>query len=310
MGGEGSGNRNLLACLQYPTPEELVLVGEKDRLDPTSVEALRARGATVLFCSNSLTGLEKPRTLLKHSSGTSLSLAMNQLAEGRVNAVVRSADTKAIMVLGRFCIGTMVAIRRPAIAKAFQGPNGQFYMLDLGANVRCSPELLQQFGRLGCAVQRVHQSQPGVAPRVALLNIGTEAGKGTSGVNAAARLIENDHTLHSVGFIEPSELFSGRADVIVCDGYAGNLVLKTIESMAAYLRAQLAQLPSIDSELRNLTARIDPDRYNGALLAGLNGIVVKSHGSASERGFLHAVLQGRDYVSWDMQRVCEKSLSN
>ena len=311
MGGAGAGNQNLRACLSYPEPKERVLVGEKDGLDLASVNVLRAQGARVLFCSRSLTGLETPRTLLKHSINTSLSVAMNLLAEGRVSAVVSSADTTAIMVLGRFCIGTMVAIRRPAIAKAFQGPNGQFYMLDLGANVRCAPELLQQFARLGCALQRAHQSQSkDIAPRVALLNIGTEAGKGTSGVNAAARLIENDHTLHSVGFIEPSELFSGQADVIVCDGYAGNLVLKTIESMAAYLRAQLAQLPSVDSELQNLTTRIDPDRYNGALLAGLNGIVVKSHGSASERGFLHAVLQARDYVSWDMQRMCEKSLSS
>ena len=311
MGGAGAGNQNLRACLSYPEPKELVLVGEKGGLEPAPVRELRARGAKVLFCSRSLTGMEPPRTLLKHSTNTSLSVAMNLLTEGRVSAVVSSADTKAIMVLGRYCIGTMAAIRRPAIAKAFQGPNGQFYMLDLGANVRCSPELLQQFARLGCALQRAHQSQSkDIAPRVALLNIGTELGKGTSNVNAAARLIENDHALHSVGFIEPSEMFAGQADVVVCDGYAGNLVLKTIESMATYLRAQLAQLSSVDSELQNLTTRIDPDRYNGALLAGLNGIVVKSHGSASERGFLHAVLQARDYVNWDMQRMCEKSLSS
>jgi glycerol-3-phosphate acyltransferase PlsX len=311
MGGEGSGYRNLRACMDYPAPEELVLVGEQNGLDSASVGRLRERGANFLFCSKALTGLETPRTLLKHSKNTSLAIAMNLLAEGRVDAVVSSADTKAIMVLGRSCIGIMEVIRRPAIAKAFQGPKGQFYMLDLGANVRCSPELLQQFARLGCALQAAHQTQSeNRAPRVALLNIGREAGKGTSDVNTAARLIEADHTLHSVGFIEPNELFSGRADVIVCDGYAGNLVLKTIESMASYLRSQLAQLPSIDSELQNLTTHIDPDRYNGALLAGLKGIVVKSHGSASERGFLHALLQGRDYIEWNMQRVCEKSLAS
>ena len=311
MGGEGAGYRNLRSCLDYPAAEELILVGDRSELDPVCVDRLRERGATFLSCSRALTGLESPRALLKHTSDSSLALAMNLLAEGGADAVVSSADTKAMMVLGRSCVGTMDVIRRPAIAKAFQGLKGQFYMLDLGANVRCSPALLHQFARLGCALQRVHQSQSNKAsPRVAVLNIGSEAGKGTSGVNAAARLIEADHTLHSQGFIEPSELFSGRADVIVCDGYAGNLVLKTIESMASYLRRQLAQLPSIDSELQNLATRIDPDRYNGALLAGLNGIVVKSHGSASERGFLHALLQGRDYVEWDVQRVCEKSLAS
>ena len=158
MGGEGSGNRNLQACMDYPAPEELVLVGDQDGLDSTSLEGLRERGAKILFCSKVLTGLEPPRTLLKHSSDTSLAIVMNLLAEGRVDAVVSSADTKAIMVLGRSCIGTMEAIRRPAIAKAFQGPKGQFYMLDLGANVRCSPELLQQFARLGCALQAAHQT--------------------------------------------------------------------------------------------------------------------------------------------------------
>ena len=311
MGGEGSGYRNLQACMDYPVPEELVLVGDPNGLDPASIVRLREQGANVHFCAKALTGSETPRTLLKHASSTSLAVAMNMLAEGHVNAVVSSADTKAMMVLGRSCIGTMDAIRRPAIAKAFQGPKGQFYMLDLGANVRCGPELLQQFARLGGALQGAHQSHSeSSAPRVALLNIGSEAGKGTSDVNAAARLIEADQSLHSIGFIEPNELFSGRADVIVCDGYAGNLVLKTIESMASYLRSQLAQLPNIDSELQHLTTRIDPDRYNGALLAGLKGIVVKSHGSASARGFLHALLQGRDYVEWDMQRECEKSLAS
>ena len=309
MGGEGAGYRNLRSCLEYPAPEELLLVGDPKGLDSATVDRLRGRGATFLFCSKALTGIEPPRALLKHSSDSSLALTLNLLAEGRADAVVSSADTKAIMILGRSCLGTMDAMRRPAIAKAFQGPKGQFYMLDLGANVRCSPGLLHQFARLGCVLQSAHQSPSETdAPRVAVLNIGSETGKGTSDVNAAAQLIEADVTLHSQGFIEPSELFSGHADVIVCDGYAGNLVLKTIESMASYLRSQLAQLPSIDVELQNLTTRIDPDRYNGALLAGLNGIVVKSHGSASERGFLHALLQGRDYVAWDIQRVCEKSL--
>ena len=140
-----------------------------------------------------------------------------------------------------------------------------------------------------------------------MLNIGSETGKGTSDVNAAAQLIEADVTLHSQGFIEPSELFSGRADVIVCDGYAGNLVLKTIESMASYLRSQLAQLPSIDVELQNLTTRIDPEPLQWCLACRVERYC-RGHGSASERGFLHALLQGRDYVAWDIQRVCEKSL--
>lgn len=309
MGGEGSGNQNLEACLAYPEPCELVLIGDLCQLDQSSLDELRAKGVQCIPCSSFLSGQESPRALLTDPRQNSLSVALNLLADEYVDAVVSSADTKAIMVLGRSRVGCMQTLRRPAIAKAFQGPKGQFYMLDLGANVRCSPALLQQFARLGSALHNVHKSVSEVGvPRVALLNIGVETGKGTSDVNAALNLIADDARLNCIGFLEPNDLFSGIADVVVCDGYAGNLVLKTIESMATYLRTQLAQLPSDESAFHNLAARIDPDRYNGALFAGLSGVVVKSHGSASVRGFLSAMLQGRDYAQAKLPQICQQLL--
>ena len=141
-----------------------------------------------------------------------------------------------------------------------------------------------------------------------LLNIGVERGKGTGDINRAISLFEQDKCINCIGFIEPSELFSGRADVIVCDGYTGNLVLKTIESMAGFLRGQLTELAS-ETGYGELSAQIDADRYNGALFAGLNGVVVKSHGSASKRGFAHAILQGREYVASQLPMACEQMLA-
>ena len=310
MGGAGAGNVNLRACCQYPNPEELTLVGLNSQLDPNLVAQLRSRGADFRSCSSVLVGHETPRALLKKSIQTSLAVALDLLAHGDADAVVSSADTKAVMVLGRSQLGTIQTLKRPAIAKAFLGPQGQFYMLDLGANLRCSPELLQQFARLGSALHRSH-SRPEHDPtaRVGLLNIGTEPGKGTAELNQAANLFRNDSNIYFVGFIEPSDLFAGSADVIVCDGYAGNLVLKTVESMASFLRSQLKLLEANTDQLQSLAAKVDIDRYNGALLAGLAGVVIKSHGSASERGFLHAILQGRDSVRGQLLQACTQALT-
>lgn len=311
MGGSGAGDQNLVACHDYPNPDELVLFGDPAKLNPARLNDLASRGSQFVGCQHSLTGAEAPRALLKHALKTSLAQCLAQLAQGQVDGVVSSADTKAIMVLGRHLVGTMSRLRRPAIAKAFEGPMGQFYMLDLGANVECPPALLQQFARLGSALYRSHEAavdQP-KRPRVALLNIGIEAGKGKADSNVAADLIANDASLNGVGFLEPSDLFAGKADVIVCDGYAGNLVLKTIESMASYLGNELKLLPSGRTEMQKLATSIDPDRYNGALFAGLKHVVVKSHGSASARGFLSALIQGRDYVRAQLPAACQAALA-
>ena len=319
MGGDGCGQQNLDGCLSYPYPDELIVIGDSTRVAQEKVSTLVEQGARVVPCLGSLKGDESPRVLLKRAHNTSLAIGMQLLADQQVDALVSSADTKAIMVLGRSVLGTVQGLYRPAIAKAFQGPRGQFYMLDLGANIQCSPDLLRQFGRLGSALQAARQQAttsakaasvvaPDAKPRVGLLNIGIERGKGPGGANRAISLLEQDEYINCIGFIEPSELFSGRADVIVCDGYTGNLVLKTIESMAGYLRGQLAELAN-ERDTAALSAQIDSDRYNGALFAGLNGVVVKSHGSASERGFAHAILQGREYAASQLITACTQILA-
>ena len=157
MGGEGCGEKNLEGCLAYPYPEELIVIGDLARLDQQKINSLVERGTQLRPCAAALTGNESPRAVLKRSHDTSLAIGMQMLADRKTDALVSSADTKAMMVLGRSVLGTVAGLYRPAIAKAFQGPRGQFYMLDLGANVHCSPHLLRQFGRLGSALQSTHQ---------------------------------------------------------------------------------------------------------------------------------------------------------
>ena len=319
MGGDGCGQQNLDGCLSYRYPDELVVIGDSSRFAQEKVSALVEEGACDVSCASSLKGDESSRALLKHALNTSLAIGIHLLADHQVDALVSSADTKAIMVLGRSVLGTLQGLHRPAIAKAFLGPRGQFYMLYLGAHIQCSPDLLLQFGRLGSALQASRQQSatpaktvsvvaPDAKPRVGLLNIGIERGKGTGGAKRAIVLLEQDECINCIGFNEPSELFSGRADVVVCDGYTGNLVLKTIESMAGYLRRQLAELAN-ERDTAALSAHIDSDRYNGALFAGLNGVVVKSHGSAFERGFAYAILQGREYAASQLTMACTQILA-
>ena len=169
-------------------------------------------------------------------------------------------------------------------------------VLDLGANVDCSAELLHQFARMGAA--RLLTTGQGMPPRVALLNIGAEAGKGNRAVKAAAALLEADETLHYIGFVEADQVLLGQADLVVCDGFVGNVALKSIEGVARLLLARLRQSAGkspwrrwlLRPPLRSALSFLDPAQYNGASLLGLRGVVVKSHGAADVAGFGHALL--------------------
>jgi phosphate acyltransferase len=179
------------------------------------------------------------------------------------------------------------------------GMERPFWMLDLGANLDCSMRQLHQFARMGSVLARYVGGI--AAPRVALLNIGTESRKGPEVLHAAADLLAQDPSLHYVGFVEGSALFSGRADVVVADGFAGNISLKSIEGAARMaghlLRAWLDTLSPLEqagmslarTKLRALRHELNPQRYNGASFVGLSGVVIKSHGSADVEGFGSAI---------------------
>jgi phosphate acyltransferase len=237
--------------------------------------------------------------VLRHKSDSSMRQALTLLAEQQVDAVVSGGDTAALMALSRLLLHMIPGIERPAICKALQGMHGTFWMLDLGANIDCTARQLHHFARMG-SILAEHVSAI-AAPRVALLNIGTESRKGPELLRVVADLLAQDPQLNYVGFIEGNGLFSGHADVVVADGLVGNIAVKSIEGAARMaghlLRGWLDRLSPLEqaamalarAKLTRLRHELNPQRYNGASFVGLTGVVVKSHGSADVEGFCSAI---------------------
>lgn len=256
----------------------------------------------IIHSTTLVTGEDKVREAMRKIDTSSMGLAIQAVKEGRADAAVSSGNTGALMTLAKWTLKTMPGIDRPALAALLPTlGDTDLVMLDLGANAECDADNLVQFAVMGAAYSRVGL---GIAePRVALLNIGTEAQKGTDTIrDAAARLEAADNALamRFTGFIEGDKIARGSADVVVCDGFSGNIALKTIEGTARFVTDLLrrAFTSSIRSKFGFLVSRpatellrhhLDPNNHNGAVFMGLNGIIVKSHGSANEIGVANAV---------------------
>ncbi len=253
---------------------------------------------TVVHASQVVAMDDPVNVALRNRRDSSMRVAINQVREGRAHAAISAGNTGALMAVSRFVLKTLPGIDRPAICTAIPHEQGQCHMLDLGANVDVEPEHLLQFALMGAALSRAVEGLE--YPRVSLLNIGEEAIKGSETVKQAAEKLQTHPVLHYQGFVEGDGVFKGEADVVVCDGFTGNVALKTMEGVASMLGTmireeinrnlftRLAGLFSLPW-LRNLKQRMNPQRYNGASLLGLDGIVVKSHGGADVEGFTSAL---------------------
>lgn len=242
---------------------------------------------------------ESPAKALKSKKDSSMRVALNLVKEGKADACVSAGNTGALMATARFVLRMLPCIDRPAILAALPTRSGgRVRMLDAGANVDTSPAQLFQFAVMGTiAVQAVDDI---ATPRVGLLNIGHEAVKGNNLVKATASLLEESDVLNYCGFIESDSMFSDKVDLVVCDGFVGNAVLKACEGTARMifhtikttLRKNLINLcltPFVKLGLSDVAKAFDPCRYNGALLLGLQGVVIKSHGGATAKAFKHAI---------------------
>lgn len=240
---------------------------------------------------------EPPSRALRFKKDSSMRVAINMVKEGRAQACVSAGNTGALMATARYVLKTLPGIDRPAICTSLPTMTGHTWMLDLGANVDSSPEHLFQFGVMGSVLATAVDGNP--CPKVGLLNIGEEEIKGNESVKEAAALMASG-SLNYVGFVEGDDVYAGTADVVVCDGFVGNISLKTGEGVArmiAYfikrefsrnLLTRLAGLIAMPV-LKAFRRQIDPRRYNGASLLGLRGTVIKSHGSADELAFANAI---------------------
>jgi glycerol-3-phosphate acyltransferase PlsX len=240
---------------------------------------------------------ESPADALRRKKDSSLRVAIELVKNGEADACVSSGNTGALMATARYVLKTLPGIDRPAIISAVPGAKGPTYMLDLGANVGCTPEQLLQFALMGSVV--AEDMLEVERPRVGLLNIGQEDMKGNETVREAGELLAASG-LNYVGFVEGDGIFHADVDVVVSDGFVGNVALKTMEGVARLISAFLKEefrrslLRGMQglvarSALEALGGRLDPRRYNGASLVGLNGVVLKSHGSADQFAFENAV---------------------
>ena len=281
---------------------KFLLVGDEVRIKAALENHPNLRGASeILHCDDVISGEEKPSQAIRRAKTTSMGLAINAVKTGEAGAAVSAGNTGALMAMAKLALRTMPGIDRPALAALLPtlGDN-DVVMLDLGANTECDARNLVQFAVMGAAYSRILYNWE--KPRVRLLNIGTEEMKGTDSLRFAAQHLRDSPELHMAfqGFIEADKINRGDCDVVVCDGFSGNIALKSIEGAARFVTDLLrrAFTSSIRSKFGFLVSRpatellkhhLDPNNHNGAVFLGLNGVIVKSHGSASIEGVANAV---------------------
>ena len=286
--------------LKQQSDVHLIMVGDEAAVR----QALSSAGApmdriTVSHAAQVVEMDEAPQSALKNKKESSMRIAINQVKEGNAQAAVSAGNTGALMATARFVLKTIPGIERPAIAKFLPSDSEHVTLaLDLGANVDCTPEQLVQFAIIGSELVHALHPEKG-SPRVALLNVGTEDIKGTDAVKQTFKLLSSSK-LNFIGNIESNSVLYGEADVVVADGFVGNVMLKTIEGAVKFMSgairrefqstlfnklAAIAALPA----LKGLKGKLDPRKFNGAILLGLRGIVIKSHGGTDEVGFRYAL---------------------
>ena len=322
MGGDHGPPVTVAASLRFleATPDaRIILVGRKEAvqrvLDTTRSRALER--ASIQATTEVVEMHEPPADALRRKKDSSMRVAVNLVKDGVAQACVSAGNTGALMAISRFVLKTLPGIDRPAIASQLPTRLGVTLALDLGANVDCTPEQLLQFAIMGSAL--VSAVEGIERPTVGLLNIGEEEIKGNDVVKEASELLRASG-LNFYGNVEGTDIYKGTTDVIVCDGFVGNVALKTSEGLALmladYLREEftrnglrrslaLVALPAINAFKR----RVDPRRYNGATLIGLKGVVIKSHGSADPMAFRHALRKAYTEVTHGVLERIEQRLA-
>lgn len=290
--------RAALSCLEKHANLELILVGNEAELDGLVTRIVGSEKRLRIKNSTEVVGMsEAPADALRKKKDSSMRVAINLVKAGVAAACVSAGNTGALMATAKFVLKMLPGIDRPAIIAELPAIGGTVHMLDLGANTVTNSAQLFQFAVMGSIVAADISAID--RPRIALLNIGAEETKGNDTVREGAALLEASG-LNYVGFIEGNEIFSGKTDVVVTDGFTGNIALKTMEGTVglashylrrAFMRNWLSKLQAMVamSVLKKLSVEMDSRNYNGASLVGLNGIVIKSHGSADSYAFQHAI---------------------
>lgn len=303
MGGDHGLSVVVPACIRAAKKNpnlKLILVGVQDQISSSLKKfgVLSSKQFSVVHSSEIITMDELPSHALRNKKDSSMRVAINLVKEGRAQACVSAGNTGALMAIARFVLKTLPGIDRPAIVSEVPTMKGKTWIIDLGANVDSCAEHLFQFAVMGSALIQAIENKS--KPKIALLNIGVEEIKGNDQVKRTAHMLAECPVMNYIGYVEGDQFYTGEVDLVVCDGFVGNVALKASEGIAKLLltvlkesfnRTWLTKLSGLIAlpALNQLKARLDPSRYNGASLLGLNGIVVKSHGGANEIAFQYAI---------------------
>lgn len=308
-----------LATLQEEPAARLILVGRREQLleelqrhRAQESERLRVHHAPEVVAMD-----ESPAQALRTKKLSSMRIAIELVKQREAQAAVSAGNTGALMATARFVLKTLPGIDRPAIIRNLPSVRGHVHVLDLGANVDCTAEQLVQFAIMGSVLVSALEGKE--RPRVGLLNVGQEDIKGNEIVKQAAELLRASH-VNYVGYVEGNDIYTGDLDVVVCDGFVGNIALKTSEGLAQmiwqFMRQEFARhwgrrLAALVAApaLRALGRRLDPRLYNGATFVGLNGTVVKSHGGADVTAFQQAIREALSEASHDVPRRIGRELT-
>ena len=319
MGGDHGPSVTIPAAISFVNREpqaELILVGLEDVLhaELKKHKADKHPRLSVKHASE-LVAMDDPvEVALRRKKDSSMRVAIEMVRDGKAAACVSAGNTGALMAVSRYVLKTMPGVDRPAICSILPNQkNGPTYMLDLGANVDCEPHHLHQFAIMGSVLV---SAMEGIArPTIGLLNVGTEEIKGNEVVKSTARLLREDHErgiLNFYGNVEGNDIFKGTTDIIVCDGFVGNVTLKAVEGLGRFVkdvmtsefkRSPLTMLGALVARgaLKNIGKRFNPSRYNGASLLGLRGLVFKSHGGADSYSFEWAIKRSFDAAKYNVQ---------
>lgn len=303
-----------LAALSAHPHLRLILVGDTASLERilTTQQTQQMGDRLLIQHASQQVGMDElPSQALRTKKDSSMRVAINLVKSGHANACVSAGNTGALMATARFVLKTLPGVDRPAIIATFPTAiDGKLVrMLDLGANVDSCADHLYQFAIMGSLL--VSAIDGIEAPKVALLNIGQEEIKGNDQVKQTAQLLSDNKAVYYCGYIEADQIFSGHADVVVCDGFVGNVSLKSMEGIAKLIgkitqeifkQNWITKLMGLIAYpvIRRVHARIDPSRHNGASLLGLQGIVIKSHGSANVLGYTQAIYQALSEIEHDI----------
>lgn len=325
MGGDFGPSVTVPASIEFlriHSDAVLLLVGDSALISPylDKLEESLLQRLQIVHTSVHVLNESSPGEALRGAKESSMYIAVNLVKQREVDACVSGGNTGALLMIGRHLLKTIPGISKPAIVAKIPYPlsDGHGLLLDVGANLNCDARNLQEFAIMGAVLWRAEHDDS--EPRVALLNIGVEEHKGTEEVRHAARLLEKSALLNFVGYIEGNELYSGKADVVVCEGFAGNLAIKTSEGVVHVVTSVIRRALSgnilagllgliFSPLMKSLTDRVEPSQYNGASLLGLQGIIVKSHGNANVRGFRHAITQAMHEVRSSVPSVIQERMA-